>query len=264
MKDPHLSDGELLMALDGELSSLDAARVAAHLTACWSCRARQAELESAIADFVQVYQQELSPGTARADGARALLRARLGASTRKAQPTFSQLLRGVHYRRVLAVTAILLLAAFLVDLMAVRRPISVVALAAPNPSLTPGAVVLKPRELLCRESLPKNKDVPSQLRRRVLEEYGMARAAEGTYEVDYLITPALGGSDDIRNLWPHSSTNIIWSAKVKDSLEDRLHDLVCTGRLDLPTAQREISTNWIEAYKKYFHSDSPLPDPGRN
>jgi hypothetical protein len=34
--------------------------------------------------------------------------------------------------------------------------------------------------------------------------------------------------------------------------------LVCEGRLDLPTAQREIATNWIAAYKKYFHTDKPL------
>ena len=29
-------------------------------------------------------------------------------------------------------------------------------------------------------------------------------------------------------------------------------------QLDLATAQREIATNWIEAYKKYFHTDQPL------
>jgi hypothetical protein len=26
----------------------------------------------------------------------------------------------------------------------------------------------------------------------------------------------------------------------------------------LATAQHEIATNWIEAYKKYFHTDRPL------
>jgi hypothetical protein len=28
--------------------------------------------------------------------------------------------------------------------------------------------------------------------------------------------------------------------------------------LDLATAQRELAENWIEAYKKYFHTDRPL------
>lgn len=46
---------------------------------------------------------------------------------------------------------------------------------------------------------------------------------------------------------------------MKDDLEDHLRDLVCEGQLDLATAQREIAGNWIEAYKKYFHTEIPLP-----
>ncbi len=75
--------------------------------------------------------------------------------------------------------------------------------------------------------------------------------------MDYLITPELGGANSIRNLWPEPYS-IVWNARVKDELEDRLHDLVCEGKLDLTTAQREISTDWIAAYKKYFHTDRPL------
>jgi hypothetical protein len=48
---------------------------------------------------------------------------------------------------------------------------------------------------------------------------------------------------------------------VKDALEDRLHSMVCEGKLDLRTAQRDIATDWIAAYKKYFHTDRPLPGP---
>jgi len=49
------------------------------------------------------------------------------------------------------------------------------------------------------------------------------------YEVDYLITPELGGADDIKNLWPQPFTAKNWSAYTKDDLEDRLHELVCSG-----------------------------------
>jgi hypothetical protein len=35
--------------------------------------------------------------------------------------------------------------------------------------------------------------------------------------------------------------------------------MVCTGQVDLTTAQREIASDWIAAYKKYFHTDRPLP-----
>jgi len=41
---------------------------------------------------------------------------------------------------------------------------------------------------------------------------------------------------------------------VKDALEDRLRNMVCSGQIDLATAQREISRDWVAAYKKYFNS----------
>jgi hypothetical protein len=46
---------------------------------------------------------------------------------------------------------------------------------------------------------------------------------------------------------------------VKDVLERKLHNLVCAGKLDLKTAQREIASNWIEAYKKYVGESPPTP-----
>jgi hypothetical protein len=45
---------------------------------------------------------------------------------------------------------------------------------------------------------------------------------------------------------------------VKDALEDRLRELVCSGKVDLASAQRDISSDWIAAYRKYFHTDKPL------
>jgi hypothetical protein len=35
-------------------------------------------------------------------------------------------------------------------------------------------------------------------------------------------------------------------------MEERLHQLVCSGRLDLPTAQREIATDWICCLQEVF------------
>ena len=72
--------------------------------------------------------------------------------------------------------------------------------------------------------------------------------------------PALGGGDNIRNFWPQPYGAPVWNAHVKDALEDRLHDLVCSGELDLATAQRDIARDWTAAYKKYFMTDSPLPE----
>jgi hypothetical protein len=45
---------------------------------------------------------------------------------------------------------------------------------------------------------------------------------------------------------------------VKDELERLLPQLVCSHQLDLATAQREMATDWIAAYKKYFNTNVPL------
>jgi hypothetical protein len=95
---------------------------------------------------------------------------------------------------------------------------------------------------------------------QVFRRYGIRNPRPRTYEVDYLIPPSLGGSDDLRNLWPEPYSAGVWNARVKDALEDRLRWLVCDGKLDLATAQRDLSRDWIAAYKKYFRTDRPLLD----
>jgi hypothetical protein len=251
-EDAHLSDRELVLAADGELAPRDAARAEAHLAACWECRTRKQEMETAIADFVHTHQETFKlPPTA---GPRALLKARLEEVSNGAQP------RPWGWGWILGAAAagLVVLGMFLAWPSDRRSGARMVALAVPNPNLTPGATVLRSRGEVCRDSNTRDKAVPASLQRLVFEEYGIAYPEPRAYEVDYLITPALGGADDIHNLWPQSYSNTVWNARVKDSLEDHLRDLVCDGSLDLATAQRELAGNWIEAYKKYFRTDRPL------
>jgi hypothetical protein len=250
----HLSDHTLIMAMDGELPPRETARVSAHLMACWSCRARQSELETAIADFVRFEQRTPVPVPS-ADGPHALLKARLAAAAAEPLPFWQKLDRKTILR---CAAALALLIGGAASYWSTRDAGPAAAVAVPNPSLTPGAAVLVNRAQVCSAANVKNRDVPSNLRERVLEEYGLARQQARYYEVDYLITPALGGAEDIHNLWPQSYKNTSWNAQVKDALEDHLRDLVCSGEIDLETAQREIAMNWIDAYKKYFRTDRPL------
>jgi hypothetical protein len=78
------------------------------------------------------------------------------------------------------------------------------------------------------------------------------------YELDYLITPELGGAPDVRNLWPQRYASRVWNAHVKDQLERLLPEMVCDRQLPLETAQRDIARDWIAAYKKYFRTSAPL------
>jgi len=67
------------------------------------------------------------------------------------------------------------------------------------------------------------------------------------YEEDHFISLELGGSPtDPKNLWPepHPSTN------EKDLVENYLHSQVCSGKLTLNQAQREITKNWYVVYQQ--------------
>lgn len=97
----------------------------------------------------------------------------------------------------------------------------------------------------------KIRNVPASVKRKVYEEYGITSHEPGEYEVDHLISLELGGSHSIKNLWPESYRGEK-NAHVKDRLENKLHRLVCSGELDLKTAQQEIATDWLAAYRKYI------------
>jgi hypothetical protein len=256
MLDSHLSDEKLLLAADGELSAAETAEVSSHLARCWSCRSRKQDIESAVVAFVRLHRESLDPLLPPPAGPRALLKAQMAQLSTTPMPWWSRWSVGAARRVAVAAASLTLaLAGFW---FFSPKPVTPVPVSFPEPSLTPGAVVALNRDQICRAPQPKNRIVPAALQRRVFAEYGIPRAEPRAYEIDYLITPALGGSDDIRNLWPQSYSSAQWNARVKDELEDRLHDMVCDGRLDLVAAQHDLATDWIAAYKKYFHTDKPV------
>lgn len=267
-KNIHVSDEDILLLADGELASHRASQVRAHLESCWGCRTRMSEMEGTIADFVRTHHCSLDPQLPSDAGSRALLKARLAeaAGTRPGTSWFGRLQFGFSQLVLLYSSAALLL--FVVGWTVIRlnshlppktRLVSFKSEPIPDSLLTPGATRPVMRADICSAGYREmNRAVSPAVQQEVFHKYGIAGARVEDYEVDYLVTPELGGSDDIRNLWPEPYAVTAWDAHVKDALEDRLHQMVCEGKIDLSTAQYEMASDWISAYKKYFNTDKPL------
>ena len=265
LKEPfHLSDEEILLVVDGEASRRRAREAHAHLTACWVCRSRLEELQGIIADFVSLHRGALDAQLPAATGARALLKARLSETAASPStgrsPRFFELL-SPHRAAACVCAAVLItvLGAKLIvrqsQLQGAAQDLSWASLAIPDRNLTPGATRPVSLENVCSMAHEEVvREVPDSVRQQVFREYGIVNPRPEDYEIDYLIAPGLGGTEDIHNLWPEPSSSVGWNAHVKDALEERLHQLVCAGDLDIPTAQRAIATDWITAYKKYLGS----------
>jgi hypothetical protein len=127
----------------------------------------------------------------------------------------------------------------------------------PDPSLTPGAVRTTNIGEICNEGSTSSLRHWSRDRDDfIMREYGLPGGAHPDYEVDHLIPLELGGADANANLWPEPRRSIepVWNAERKDRLENRLHEMICSGELDPPIAQRMIAEDWTEAYGRFFRS----------
>ena len=266
----HLEDQELLLAADGEISARGGAKVRRHLAECEECRARMAGIEETLLNLQESHREILDGELEPARGPRAILRARLSELAGRKTQTSSwwrflqlapvmQVAAGIGVICFIGVMGLRMLFPPATPRDAKAASVAFERAAIPNRSLTPGAARSVSLGEVCSMAHEEvERDVPDSLRRRVFQEYGIANARAGEYEIDYLIAPGLGGTEDIHNLWPEPYTFQAWNAHVKDSLEEHLHQLVCAGKVDLRTAQKDISTDWIAAYKKYFHTDRPV------
>lgn len=264
----HLTDQELLLAIDDELSVRRSAQVGVHLDHCDDCRERIIRIEENIADFARIHRQTFDAKLPPIEGPRAQLRAELSELATQPVAWWRRLLQFNPATRMAAYICMAVFVAIVGGKHIFERQIlrglnpALIAssdVVIPNRSLTPGATRQVAISDVC--SMPHEAvvaSVPHSLRQQVFQEYGIVNARASDYEIDYLITPGLGGAEDIHNLWPEPYKAPRWNAHVKDALEEHLHQMVCSGKLDLPTAQRDIATNWIAAYKKYFHTDKPL------
>ena len=254
----HIPDPDLLLAADGELPPVRADQIRDHLAECPSCRLRDAGLRQTLADVVQAQHQYFDPQLPPMEVSKSRLQARLAQAGEMAPPHARP-----RHRLAWAAVAILLVG---VSAMwygwTERRARAPEAEFAPNTAWTPGSVRASNQDAVC--SAPDRETpgpvVSASVAQEVFRRYGIRNPRPRSYELDYLIPPALGGTGDPRNLWPQPYSAGVWNARVKDALEDRLRTLVCEGSLDLATAQRDLARDWIAAYKKYFRTGTPLLD----
>ena len=280
----HVSDGDLLLLEeDGALSPRRRSAVRRHVAACPRCAARRADLAAVLAE-AGCGSREAPAGVAPLHVARARLRAAMEALSPRwwlaGRPFPGWSFGGWPSRLAVAAAAVVLLVAVLSWPAADRRPTSrqtavgapasaprgapaSAGLERPRQDLTPGSVLPVGVDEICGGRVTGAPAVAAQVPRQVFEAYGVDYRQAAEYELDFLITPELGGAPDPRNLWPQPYRAGVWNAYVKDELERELQDLVCRGTLDLSTAQQELADDWIAAYKRRFSTDRPLRDYGR-
>jgi hypothetical protein len=257
----HLSDELMLRFIDNELPAKEVDRVHEHMSVCPACRDRQSAIESTSDALLGLYRSELPKADSYGMESRVRLKARL---LRSRQAFFRRrsLADALSFRVVLSTALVGVFTVLIFADVQVWKSSHVITTAktgllVPNHSLTPGAVrSITLAEVCSANDSDLDPEISSSLAKTVLDEYGVRSEKHSRdYQIDYLVNPQLGGTSDIRNLWPEPYSNGKWNAHAKDDLERRLHQMVCNGTVDLAVAQREIETDWIAAYKRYIGNE---------
>ena len=150
----------------------------------------------------------------------------------------------------------------------------------PDPHCTPGA--LNPavtqasiNQTICVPGYTKTIRPPESItepeKLASMAAYGYGGQSPSGFEYDHLVSLELGGAaNDPRNLWPETGA----SPNPKDSVENTLHDLVCSGQMSLTQAQHIIATDWLGWAKSHgatgnstpaaptSHTPAPAPSAG--
>jgi hypothetical protein len=97
------------------------------------------------------------------------------------------------------------------------------------------------KEQICTPGYAKSmRSVAQTTKEKVYVAYGILSRKNGEYAIDHLISLQLGGSNEIKNLWPLAAE----PKSKKDKVENYLHAQVCDGKMPLKDAQTAIATNW--------------------
>lgn len=130
----------------------------------------------------------------------------------------------------------------------------------PNLSLTPGFVATTNVGTVCAGAKkehalfsPKSPLISPADIAAVFAEYKISVANERHYGLDFLVPLQLGGANTKSNIWPalRFATNRGAGFREKETLNIRLHVLVCHGQMKLADAQTQVASDWISLWVRY-------------
>jgi hypothetical protein len=117
-----------------------------------------------------------------------------------------------------------------------------------NPDITQANI----SENICNKnwstkSIRPPEEYTTGLKKTQMHDWGLP-GTTGDYEEDHFISLELGGNPrDPRNLWPEPYQPVP-GARQKDTVENYLHEQVCSGAMTLVAAQTAITTDWYKIY----------------
>lgn len=130
----------------------------------------------------------------------------------------------------------------------------------PDPALTPGVVASTDQALVCAtgaQSYSKqHRQTSAAMKAAVRKAYGMPRCGE----IDHRLPLALGGADDVKNLWCQPGAPEPWGYTVKDRLETHVWEMTCHQHtMTLAQAQAIfLAPDWRPAFCKLI-GGAPCP-----
>jgi hypothetical protein len=140
----------------------------------------------------------------------------------------------------------------------------------PNSTLTPGAVdkhvtQANIAQTICTAGYTKSvRNVSTKTKAKVYAAYGISKKDRTGYVIDHLVPLELGGSNDVKNLWPEPKTGEGTNSASKDAVEDLLNALVCSrsnGAALLAVAQLFIAADWRTAVTKAMTTTTTTRPP---